>query len=320
MNVLQGQWPGSGSFGRRSGSGAAGRTPVPDQPSKRSVLRDDLTSGRYRLIVAHEVVRSLGGEPRLRAVLSEARPTYRCPTCGNTGRLDRGCAASVVVLVPDDELAPAQLHLAHPGCSDSGVRRVAGAPPFTRRPGLSATAWLRPADTSPAAVIVLAASVAGDAPQESAAAASTLLSTLHSNGFATLDGPDASLPTIPELSARYVAGSVTVHGRHGQAMWSGLVSAPQSWNFAALQAQAIGLVIVAAVPDAGLSPSEALEQAIRRGDAVGVTLALRAAQPAVEARPQVRVPAQRRPRQTSAAVVPAGFSPPPTEVSSAPAA
>lgn len=268
MNVLQGQWPMLGS----QPTAQSGPWPVDDRPTTRSVIRDDLTPAGYRLVIGPEVIRHLGGELITSRTLAQISPMYRCSTCGQEGRLDRGSAASVLVLVSPDD-APEQICLAHPGCCDSAVRMLPATSPLTPDATLPGLAWLRPADTDPAAVAVLTAGTGAEPARSEVGALRALLTNLLPQGFEPMADPEARLPMAPRLTAAYTSGTLTVYGEYGQTVWSGQLDAPQPWTFAAMRARTVGLVVAMTALSDRPSAGE-LEWAIRSGKAAGLAVSL----------------------------------------------
>jgi hypothetical protein len=205
--------------------------------------------------------------------------------CGNLGRLDRGDPASVVVLISDDHAeqpdsgcAPGRrtVRLAHPGCSDSAIRETPAARSGAPRPVLPGTAWLRPADTTPAAVLVLAAP--RSTPRYAAGQPEPAFpATLLDHGFAVLASGEDVLPPVSALAAQYAAGYLTVRNRFGAVAWEGALRASQDWVFAAVRAKTLGLVLAAGLP-AAEAPQPvrwpALDKVIAAGNAVGAAIGL----------------------------------------------
>jgi hypothetical protein len=248
---------------------------VPGATVEPSVVRDDLTPARYRLLVSPTVLTVLGGEQTVRATFAGIAPTYRCPCCGNEGRLDRGQTASLVVVVNEDDSGAdtgSQPQLAHPGCSDSRVRVIPASTTAATCPALPGQVWLRPADADPAAVVVLTVQVSSAYHLWEDGFVRTLSPALSAHGFVTLANMDGRLPRSPSLTAWYASGRVTVQDRFGRLVWSGELPATQAWTFAALRARDIGLVLAAVQPSE--SGSE-LADAVAAGRAAGVAVRLR---------------------------------------------
>lgn len=243
--------------------------------AERSVVREDLTPARYRLLVSPTVLATLGGEQAVRTALTGMAPSYRCACCRNEGRLDRGQCASLVVLINEDPAAPdtgSEPRLAHPGCSDSLVRRTPVPGPSQGCPTLPGTVWLRPADADPAAVVVLTVPASSAYQLWEDGFSKTLSPALSAHGFVALTEVEGRLPRSRSLTAWYAAGRVTVQDRFGRLVWSGPLPAPHAWTFAALRTREIGLVLAAVEPSGHGSQ---LPDAIAAGQAVGVAVRLR---------------------------------------------
>lgn len=241
------------------------------------------------------VLRELGGDAPVRSILAEVSPAYRCPMCGNIGRLDRGDPASVVVLVSGDATDPIgggetgarTVRLAHPGCSDSAIREAPAGRSAGNRPALPGAAWLRPADTDPAAVLVLATPVSAVQATD-ADATLPFPSTLLAHGFTVLSDSDAALSDAPGVTAQYTAGCLTVRNRFGIVAWEGSLNASQSWIFAALRARTIGLILAAGLRlDEAVRPAgwQELDEVIAGGHAIGAAVRLTHAATAGTPRP-----------------------------------
>lgn len=248
---------------------------LPGAAVEPSVVRDDLTPARYRLLVSPAVLAALGGERTVRATFAGIAPTYRCPCCGNEGRLDRGQTASLVVVVNEDEAdadTGSQPQLAHPGCSDSRVRVIPSSGSDPACPALPGQVWLRPADADPAAVVVLTVQVSSAYDLWEEGFVRTLSPALSAHGFVTLTDLDGRLPRSPSLTAWYASGQVTVQDRFGRLVWSGKLPTTQAWTFAALRSRDLGLVLAAVQPS---ETGSELADAVAAGRAAGVAIRLR---------------------------------------------
>ena len=243
---------------------------------------------RPSLIIAPEVLRELGGLPAARARFADLTGPYRCAICGNLGLLDRDHTASVLVVIVRGQGTEARdSQLAHPSCSDSKVRVVRATTGDGRYRAMPGAAWLRPADTDPPAVLVIArpGPVSADEGE-----VSPFLAQLLDHGFDLLADPDTPLPHVPGLTAWHTAGRLAIHDRYGEVVWDGRLPSSHAWTYAAMRARRLGVVVAAGVQLAAPGQARGLYTAITGGRAAGAAIKL--ADPAASSR--------RRPYQTPA--------------------
>jgi len=135
------------------------------------------------------------------------------------------------------------------------------------------SAWLRPADTDPPAILVVAHSAAGPV-DPARGATSPMLPALLADGFSLFSDPDTPLPGVRGLSAWHTAGHLTVYDEYGIRLWDGRLPTSQAWTYAAMRIRQLGVVIATDVDLTDQGQARALYSAITSGRAVGATVAL----------------------------------------------
>ena len=227
------------------------------------------------LIYAPEVLQELGGQAAADVTLADAVGPFRCTVCGNLGSASRENPASVVItVVRGTETQTRDIKLAHSSCSDSKVRVVRAVTSAGRYTALPGAAWLRPADTDPPAVLVIARHVPELALAEDPQTASSFLSRLLEHGFALLGDPDTPLPHVKGLTAWHTAGRLAIHDRYGEVVWDGRLPSSHAWTYAALRSQRLGVVVASGVRLTEPGQARGLYSAITSGRAAGAAIAL----------------------------------------------
>lgn len=228
---------------------------------------------RHSLIMAPEVLHELGGEAEAYATLAKTAGPFRCVGCGDVGHLGQGEPTSVVVLiVRDGARRTKRIQFAHPGCADSAIRVVRSVSASDRYRALPGAAWLRPADTDPPAVFVIAR--ASPDLTSSRAPGSSFFGRLLDHGFSVLTDPDTRLPHVCGLTAWHTPGRLAIHDRHGEVVWDGPLPSSHAWTYAALRSKMLGFVVASGVQLSGPDQARALYTAITGGRAAGAAICL----------------------------------------------
>jgi len=233
----------------------------------------------HSLIFASEVLRELGGHAAADAMFADVSGPFRCIVCGGLGRVGSENPASVVVtVVRDGGDQSRDVQLAHASCSESKIRVVRPIMSTSRYAALPGAAWLRPADTDPAAVLVIARHMPELTLADDPNSTGTFLSRLIDHGFAMLGDPDTPLPHVAGLTAWHTAGRLAIHDRYGEVIWDGRLPSSHAWTYAALRARRLGVVVATGVQLTEPGQARGLYTAITSGRAAGA--AIRLAEPA----------------------------------------
>ncbi|MBT8228160.1 MAG: hypothetical protein HKP61_18800 [Dactylosporangium sp.] len=237
--------------------------------------REGLIVMPHSLIMAPEVLRELGGSTEANTMLANATGPFRCIACGSLGQIGRGIPASVILLlVRNGSGQTRKIQFAHPHCADSGIRVVRAVMPGDRYRALPGAAWLRPADTDPPAVLVIARRAAEPDTDQSEELTGIFLSRLVEHGFAPLADPDMPLPHVHGLTAWHTLGRLAIHDRYGGVVWDGRLPSSHAWTYAALRSNRLGVVVASGVHLASADQARDLYTAITGSRAVGAAIRL----------------------------------------------
>jgi hypothetical protein len=188
------------------------------------------------LDIAPDVAALLGSEAAMIRMFDTAEAGYVCTVCNTAARLtDTDPAAVVVLAFPD---GPHVVRLAHGACSGSGIIAMTDDPDTNPAVLFPAVAWLRPADTDPAPVLVIAPRVYGLRVAANGDTTDTLTANLLGYGF--------GLPTTPEASMYLGAdGTLTLTDAGDDVLWSGVIDPPYNWADTARTTGRIGVLFAA---------------------------------------------------------------------------
>lgn len=227
------------------------------------------------LIIAPEVLRELGGQDAAYAMFEETGSGFRCAICGDAGRFGPQNPASVlVVVVRDGEKRTRKVKLSHPRCSSSRVRVVRAVTPANRFAALPGAAWLRPADTDPAAVLVIARALPELPDCVADQPGASFLPRLVEHGFGLLSDPDTPLPHVQGLTAWHTPGRLAIYDRHNDPVWDGRLPSSHAWTYAALRSRWLGVVVATGVQLTEPGQARGLYTAITGGRAAGAAIQL----------------------------------------------
>jgi hypothetical protein len=225
-------------------------------------------------IVAPEVVDLFGGEGAARSLLAEKYGQYTCAVCGRHGQLDTDTPATVMVTLYDQGMGPLVVHLAHPGCSASGVVIVLTAPTPTGQLTVPAMPWLREGD--PPAVVAIAPRVSAKAVAGGGDLTDVILSGLLASGFTLLTEPDTTLDEVPgRVHVTFTNGQrITVTTADGNTLYDGTLPVPDGWAELMEYTGLLGVVVVSGLnlSDPDRHHLSDLHAAIARGAAVGIAV------------------------------------------------
>lgn len=196
------------------------------------------------LDIAPAVVSLLGGEQAIIRVYRTAEAGFVCTVCGQPAKLTDSAPAAVVVLAYPD--GPHVVRLAHAGCSDSGIIAMTDEPTDNPAVLFPAMAWLRPADTTPAPVVVIAPRVYGIRVAGNGDTTDTLTANLLGYGFGLLGHPEAPMSDLDAVTAYLGAdGTLTLTDAGDEILWSGVLDLPDAWTDRARADRRIGVVFAA---------------------------------------------------------------------------
>lgn len=227
------------------------------------------------LDIAPAVASLLGSEAAIIRVFDTAQAGYVCTVCGDPARLTDTDPAAVLVLAYPD--GPHVVRLAHRACSDSGIIAMTDDPEANPAVLFPAVAWLRPADTDPAPVLVIAPRVYGMRVAANGDTTDTLTANLLGYGFDLLTHPDAPMTDLDAVTG-YLGGdgTLTLIDAGDDVLWSGVLEPPEGWTDAARAAGRVGVVFAAGLvlDDPGRDRLADLFTAIGDGRAVAASVEL----------------------------------------------
>lgn len=196
------------------------------------------------LDIAPAVVSLLDSEQAIIRLYRTAEAGYVCTVCDTPARLTDTAPAAVLVLAYPD--GPHVVRLAHAGCSGSGIVAMTDDPQDNPAVVFPAMAWLRPADTTPAAVVVIAPRVYGMRVAANGDTTDTLTANLLGYGFGLLGHPEAPMPDLDAVTAYLGAdGTLTLTDNGDEVLWSGVLDLPDAWTDRARSDARIGVVFAA---------------------------------------------------------------------------
>jgi hypothetical protein len=235
--------------------------------------REGLTTMPQSLIIAPDVIRELGGQAAAHAMFADSEGPFHCAVCGYPGEFGKDRPASVVVVVVGDGGQQVrEVKLAHPHCSPSKIRMVRAVPGTNRFSALPGAAWLRPADTDPAAVLVIGRNAPESSGDANARLVAPFISRLVDHGFAMLSDPDTPLPHVHGLTAWHTPGRLAIYDRYGESVWDGRLPSSHAWTYAAVRSRRLGVVVASGVQLAGTDQARSLYGAITGGRAAGAAI------------------------------------------------
>ncbi len=227
------------------------------------------------LDIAPEVVALLGPEQAIIRAFDVAEAGYVCTVCDTPARLTDTDPAAVLVLAYPD--GPHVVRYAHADCAGSGIVAVTDDPHGNPAVLFPAMAWLRPADTDPAPVLVIAPRVYGMRAADNGDTTDTLTANLLGYGFGILGHPEAPMPDLDAVTG-YLGpdGTLTLTDDGDEVLWSGVLDAPAGWVGSARAAGRLGVVFAAgvALDEADHDRLANLFIAIRDGRAVAASVEL----------------------------------------------
>lgn len=231
------------------------------------------------LAIAPDVVALLGSPAAVLRVINIARSGYVCTVCASPARLtDTDRAAVLVLAFPD---APHVVRLAHGDCADSCILAMTDDPDIN--PGADpailfpAMAWLRPPETDPAAVLVVAPHLCGLRIAGNGDVIDTLTANLLAYGFGLLTHPEAPMPDLDAVTGHLDRhATLTLLSVGDELLWSGHVDPPHGWATTARTTGRIGVAFAAgiAIHDGDRDRVADLFTAIGDGRAVAASVQL----------------------------------------------
>ncbi|GIE99493.1 hypothetical protein [Paractinoplanes rishiriensis] len=196
------------------------------------------------LDIAPAVAALLGCEQAITHLYRTAETGYVCTVCGEPANLTDTAPAAVVVLAYPD--GPHVVRLAHAGCSDSGIIAMTDDPTDNPAVLFPAMAWLRPADTTPAPVVVIAPRIYGMRVAANGDTTDTLTANLLGYGFDLLSHPEAPMPDLDAATAYLGAdATLTLTDVADEVLWSGVLDLPDAWTNRARADRRIGVIFAA---------------------------------------------------------------------------
>lgn len=220
------------------------------------------------------VVDMLGGEHAARAATTHLALDYRCYECHRPGHADAHMPASVLLLVvPEGRRV---LRLAHPACSDSGVRFADCLTTTDLSTIWPARAMFRP-QASPAATILISLYLGPVILARNGDMVDLATANLLADGFWLLTDPDTDVPELPGLTVRLGPGEhVTVRGDGGLIVYDQSLPVPPGWVETVTTAGRVAVIVTTGMDlyNPGWDHDVDLRAAIRVGFAVGATARL----------------------------------------------